>query len=351
MRSNSDSPPVTIKDVARACGVSTQTISRVLNNRADVSEATREKVLAVIDQMAYQPSALARGMRQMSSTLGVIIAGLKYKGISTTLKGIAQAAEARGFSIILKELPTFGPMDMRPLIQSLMSQQVRGIIYAAPQVGDNWASVRRVLSKRTPPMVFLKGNPLAAPMTISIDNYVGGYMMTRHLIERGYARIAHISGPLEWWESLERKRGWTQALRDANRPVPDEAWVEGDWSPASGFASYRELSRRYPGMDAIFAANDQMALGVLHGVGRDGVSVPESLGVAGYDDLTEAAYFTPSLTTIRQDFRKPGELAVRKLMLLAGLAEEDAEAEPDAIMLAPTLVARDSTRRGGAPKP
>jgi DNA-binding LacI/PurR family transcriptional regulator len=341
---------VTIKDVARACGVSTQTISRVLNNRTDVSKVTREKVLAVIEQMDYQPSALARGMRQMSRTLGVIIAGLKFKGISTTLKGIVQAAEARGFSIILKELPTFGPMDMQPLIQSLISQQVRGIIYAAPQVGGNWASVRSVLTSRTPPMVFLKGNPSTAPMTISLDNYSGGYMLTRHLLEQGYGRIAHVSGPMCWWESTERKRGWSEALRDAGLPAPESACVEGDWSPAGGLSSYRALVNRYPDMDAVFAANDQMALGVLHGVWRDGRSVPGSLGVAGYDDLSESAYFTPALTTVRQDFNKLGELAVRKLMLLAGLAGEDAEVESDAIMLEPTLVVRDSTRKGAAKK-
>ncbi len=344
MPPNARKSKVTIKDVARACGVSTQTISRVLNNRSDVSSATREKILAVIDQMAYQPSALARGLRQPSNTLGVIIAGLKYKGVSTTLKGIAQASEARGFALILKELPTFGPMDMGPLIQSLMSHQVQGIIYAAPEVGDNWLSARRALTRGAPPMVFLKGNPSAAPMTISIDNYAGGYMLTKRLVELGYRRIAHISGPLEWWESRERRRGWIQALRDAGRDAPEEAFVEGDWSPASGLASFEQLKSRYKDMDAVFAGNDQMALGVLHGAWKHGVNVPEKLGVAGFDDLSEAAFFTPSLTTVRQDFHKPGELAVRKIMALAGLSEDDREVEPEAIILDPVLVERGSTR-------
>lgn len=336
---------VTIKDVARACGVSTQTISRVLNNRQDVSDDTREKVLAVIEQMGYQPNALARGMRQKSRTLGVIIAGLKYKGISTTLKGIAQASEERDFTLILKELPTFGPTDIRPIVHSLMSHQVQGIIYAAPEVGDNWAAALRMNSRQTPPMVFLKGNPSTAPMSISIDNYSGGYLLTKHLIEQGYKNIAHISGPMDWWEAHERKRGWTQALRDAGLPVLDGAFVEGDWSPGSGLAGYETLRKKAPSIDAIFAGNDQMALGVLHGASRDGVQIPEQLGVAGYDDLTETAYFSPALTTIRQDFHKPGELAVRKLMLLAGLAEDDEEAQGDSIMLTPTLVVRRSTQR------
>ncbi len=347
MYPNAPRSKVTIKDVARACGVSTQTISRVLNNRSDVSPATREKILAVIDQMAYQPSALARGLRQPSNTLGVIIAGLKYKGISTTLKGIAQASEARGFALILKELPTFGPMDMSPLIQSLMAHQVQGIIYAAPEVGENWLSARRALTRNAPPMVFLKGNPSAAPMTISIDNFAGGYMLTKRLIELGYRHIAHICGPLEWWESRERRRGWQEALRDAGRDVPEEACLEGDWSPAGGLDRYDRLKSLYPAMDAVFAGNDQMALGVLHGAWRDGVNVPEALGVAGFDDLSEAAFFTPALTTVRQDFHKPGELAVRKLMVLAGLCENDPEVEPSAIILEPSLVERASTAKTG----
>lgn len=139
----------TIKDVARACGVSTQTISRVLNDRVDVSSSTREKVLAVIDQMGYLPSAYARGMRQQSSTLGVILAGLQHKGISTTLKGITIEAQNHGFDLILKELPSFGTANMKPLIQSLMTQQVMGIIYAAPEVGDNWLRVQESI----PPIV------------------------------------------------------------------------------------------------------------------------------------------------------------------------------------------------------
>ncbi len=122
---------VTIKDVARACGVSTQTISRVLNDRTDVSRSTREKIVAVMEEMDYQPSALARSMRQQTKTLGVIIAGLHYFGISTTLTGITQAAENRGFNLMIKELPSFYSMEMQPLIQSLTAHQVQGIICAA----------------------------------------------------------------------------------------------------------------------------------------------------------------------------------------------------------------------------
>lgn len=338
---------VTIKDVARECNVSIQTVSRVLNNRSDVSDATRDKVQAVIDGLGYQPSIIARGMRRQSDTLGVIISGLRYTGVATTLNGVARASEERGFTLILKETSSMDCRDVLSFIHSLMAHQVRGIICAAPQVGSNWTILQQSLPAKTPPLVFLKGNPLAAPVTVSIDNYAAGYKITRHLIDRGYTRIAHINGPRDWWESIERERGWRQALIEAGLPVHDRAVVAGDWSPASGRESYLRLLKGYPEMDAVFAANDQMALGVLHEAGLRGVNVPESLGVAGMDDIPESAFFTPALTTIRQNFHQLGDLAVRKLLYLAGTTPDDECVAKDTIIIQPEVIARRSTNRNG----
>jgi len=337
---------VTIKDVARACGVSTQTISRVLNDRADVSPATREKVLAVMQQMEYQPSALARSMRQRSTTLGVIIAGLNYVGISTTLFGITQASQGYGFSLLLKVLPTFDSPDMQTFIQSLSAHRVEGIIYAAPEVGDNWRTVQKFLNDQMPPVVYRKGNPPSAPPTISFDNFAGAYAITNHLIEQGYTRIAHIAGPLDWWESRERKRGWMRALLDADLPAPESAVISGDWSTASGAASLDTLLAQYPEMDAVFAANDQTALGVLSAATVKGIRVPHSLGVAGYDDIAEAEYLTPPLTTMHQDFNLLGELAVHKLMGMNDPTTEDPSLSGNTIILPTPLKVRQSTQRG-----
>ena len=339
----SKKPKLTIKDVARACGVSTQTISRVINDRRDVSSTTRDKVLAVIEQMGYQPNALAKSMRQGSRTLGVIVTGLQYMGISTTLNGIAQAAQMNGYSIIVKELQGFESTEMQPLIQSLISHQVRGIIYAAPEVGDNWSIVQRSVTSQTPPMVFLKGNPSSAPITISIDNYNGAYLVTRYLIERGFRNIAHISGPLSWWESRERVRGWRQAMQDTGNEIADQALIEGDWSTETGVSCFAHLLRTYPKMDAVFAANDQTALGILHSAWKKGISVPEQLGVAGYDDIPESAFFTPPLTTVRQNFHRLGELGVKKLLEMGITEKSDPALADNTIILRPELVIRSST--------
>ncbi len=336
---------MTIKDVANACGVSTQTISRVINNRVDVSPATREKILAVIEQMGYQPSALARGMRQKSRILGVIVTGLKYKGISTTLNGIVKAAEQFGMSIILKELAVFGVKDTQPVIQSLVAHQVQGIIYAAPEVGENWFTVQENINTQSLPMVFLKGNPSSAPLTISIDNYYGAYLITSHLIEQGYQRIAHITGLTSWWEAKERKRGWHQAIIDNGLELDDRACVEGNWSSDMGLKAFETLLAQYPEMDAVFAANDQTALAVLHGAWKKGISVPNQLGVCGYDNLSESRFFTPELTTIHQDFHRLGELAVRKLLKLISPERQDEEVEDNSIIIKPELIIRSSTQK------
>lgn len=340
----SNKSTVTIKDVARACGVSTQTISRVINERSEVSPATREKVLAVIRQMGYQPNAVARSMRQGSRTIGVIVTGLKYKGISTTINGIAQQAQKRGYSIIVKSLESFDSRGMTPLIQSLISHQVQGIIYAAPEVGDNWSIIQQSLEGHNLPMVFLKGNPSSAPLTASIDNYYGAYLITRHMIECGYKKIAHISGPLSWWESRERARGWRQALLDTGQSIQDEALIEGDWSTERGVEAFADLYENYKGMDAVFAANDQTALGVLSYAWENNISVPKELAVGGYDDISESRYFTPPLTTIRQNFYRLGEIGVDKLLTVgSGKKVDDPLLKEDTIILKPELIIRSST--------
>jgi len=338
-------PKVTIKDVARACGVSTQTISRVLNDRVDVSQDTREKILAVIEQMGYQPNAFARGMRQRSTTLGVIITGLQHKGISTTLKGITLEAENNGLNLILKELSSFKASNIKPLINSLMAHQVMGIIYAAPEVDDNWTHFLTNLPQHCPPMVFLKGSPSSAPITISIDNYQGGYMMTQHLIDEGYRHIGHISGPLSWFEARERKRGWAQALHDRGMSNSVRIFAEGAWDPASGHAAFEHLIHEHPETDALFVANDQMALAVLHAAWQRGLQVPEQLAVAGYDGISESAFFIPPLSTIRQDFRGLGAMAVNKIKQLQDPDKISHEAIPDAAIIMPELVVRQSTLR------
>src|SRR5512146_161337 len=232
----------TIKEVAKVAGVSTQTVSRVINERPDVAPETRERVQRVIERMRYRPSALARSLiQQRSYTLGVVTAGLKHIGPSRTLNGITSAAEEAGYSLLLKELSRYDAEDVVPIFQALFSRHVDGIIWAVPEVGENRNWVDRQSLDLKIPIVYLAMEPKQTISTVSIDNYLGGRMAMSHLLEQGYRRIGHISGPMDWWEARERVASWRDALSDAGLEIEDTHCVDGNWSPASGGLAIEKL--------------------------------------------------------------------------------------------------------------
>jgi len=332
----------TIKDVALACNVSTQTVSRVINKRPDVSPETRELVEKAIAEMGYQPSALARSLvQQRSYTLGVIMAGLKYVGVAQTLNGIAEECENSGYAVFLKELPRFDTPDIVPVIESLMAHHVEGIIFAGPEWNENVKVAQSQLPSFCPPIVFMKCQPNPNYTTISIDNYGGARSAIDYLLGLGRRHIGLITGPLEWLEARQRKQGWEDALKSVGIEVGPQKWALGNWNTGSGEAAFAELLQKYPAMNAVFASNDQMALGVLHYAHAHGIRIPEDLAVVGFDDLAEAPYFTPALTTVQQPLRELGGLAVKTLL-------EQIEGDPAShagrtLTLQASLVVREST--------
>ena len=338
---------LTIKQVASAAGVSTQTVSRVINARPDVSLDTRKRVQSVIEEFGYQPSALARSLiRQRSYTLGVVTAGLKYIGPSRVLNGIAGAAESLGYSLLLKELPQFDSNDVYPIFQTLLSRHVDGVIWGVPEVGPNRDFIDRLNLDSEVPVVFLTMAPRDHLKAVSIDNYEGGRLAVAHLLEQGYRRIGHIAGPLDWWEARQRMAAWQDTLREAGLEAGAENTVEGNWSSASGAEAIERLLRQYPAMDAVFVANDQMALSVMQAACQKGINIPEQLGVVGFDNISESAYFWPPLTTIEQDQHALGKIAVEEVIRMIGYQWSGAVAPaPTPVRLSPTLIVRQSSVR------
>ena len=338
---------VTIKQVASEAGVSTQTVSRVINGRPDVSPETRERVQNVVERMRYQPSALARSLIQRRSyTLGIVTAGLKHIGPSRTLNGITQAAEDAGFALLLKELPRFDADDIIPILDALISRHVDGIIWAVPEVGENRKPFNSLPLHLSVPIVCITMEPRQGLTSVSIDNYLGGRLATAHLIEQGYRRIGHISGPLDWWEARQRMAAWRDTLKEHGLEAGDSQWVEGDWSSASGAQAAERLFTQYSNMDAVFVANDQMALSVLQSVCWRGRRVPDDLGVVGFDDMAESAFFSPPLTTIHQDQYNLARIAVEEItkIIESGWPDGQAPMERKPVLLAPTLVIRQSSQ-------
>ena len=338
---------VNIKDVATKAGVSKQTVSRVINERPDVSPATRKRVKEVIEQVGYRPSALARSLSSKRSyTLGVVIAGLKHIGPSTLLNGITSTAEEAGYCLILKELPSFIYDEIEPIFQEFFSRQVDGIIWGVSEVGENRKRLNELHFDQKIPLVYLTMEPQKDITVITEDNYFGARLAVTHLLEQGYCRVGFLSGPLEWWEARQRMKAWKDVLSEAKMEIQDSHWAAGNWSSASGAVSAELLFEQFPEMDSIFAANDQMALGALQVIHQKGLRIPEDIGVVGFDNIPESANFWPALTTIQQDQGRVARAAVEELIKIIESGWKGLDPiDPHSILLEPTLVVRRSSLR------
>ena len=334
---------VTITQVAREAGVSTQTVSRVINNRPDVSPHTRERVEGVVARLGYQPNAIARSLiRRRSQTLGVVATGLEYFGSTRTLAGIERAANRLGLSLLLCLLPEPATDNGERVMRSLLARQVDGIIWAVPEIGDNRAWLRATVPQLGVPVVFLSMAPRDGLPVLTMDNRGGGQLAVAHLLAQGYQKIGLITGPDDWWEARERQAGWQAALALAGRPAEAHQRVAGDWSASSGERGLHQLLAQYPELDAVFASNDQMALGLLQAARRLGRRVPDDLAVVGFDDIPEAAYFFPPLTAIRQGLTELGAQAVLAITHHIDAADEDGP-RPKPHALEPELIVRASS--------
>jgi LacI family transcriptional regulator len=336
---------VTISQVAKESGVSSQTVSRVINNRQEITPETRQHVQEVIKRLGYQPNAIARSLSQRRShTLGVVTSGLEYYGPSHILVGVEQGANREGLSILLNLLHQPESENIGPIVNGLMSRQVEGIIWAAPEIGNNRSWFRETIPQLAIPVIFLGTQPRDDLHVVEIDNRNGAYIATEHLLERGYRKIGLITGPLTWWAASERRRGWQEALTAANIPFTDSQVVEGNWSAESGERGLHELLEKFTDVQAVFACNDQMALGLMQAARTLGKRIPEDLAVVGFDDIPESAFYYPPLTTIRQGLYELGQAAVQTFVRIRE-AEQRGEPAPSAqtVWLQPQLVIRAST--------
>ncbi len=254
-----------------------------------------------------------------------------------------------GYSISLNLIHEPETDDVDGLLNGLFGRQVDGIVWAIPEVGDNrrWS---RTTSPTFPVPVMLVGGMAdeSSMPSIGIDNRAIGRLATEHLIAGGARRIGIITGPLSWWEARQRHRGWRASMEDHGLPAPESLVVEGDWSPNSGEEGLRTLLAQRPDIDAVFASNDQMALGVLHAIHQVGRPVPDDLSVVGVDNIAESSHFWPSLTTVHQPLRDAGALAVRQIdqWISARLSWRTPDGPPPspAMLLQPELILRESSR-------
>jgi DNA-binding LacI/PurR family transcriptional regulator len=325
-----------IFDVARLAGVSHQTVSRVLNDLPNVRPATRLRVEDAIKQLRYRPSTAARSLvTRRSRTIGLITTGSPDYGPSSTLLGFTEAAREARYLVSISSMLQTDAASMRSAVDQLLAQNVEAIVLIAAHRGALEA-IRGI--ELGVPLVAVESSGRLGFHSVSIDQYQGAVVATTHLIELGHRSILHLAGPEDSMDATERVRGWRAAL-SAHGLVAREPAV-GDWSPGSGYRLGQALAAEYAveGFTALFAANDQMALGAMHALSQHGIRVPNDVSVVGFDDIPEAEHFTPPLTTIRQDFAELGRTVMSTLLelLLDGTLEQ-------APHPAPTLVVREST--------
>src|SRR5215212_4922334 len=329
--------PAVIRDVARLAGVSHQTVSRVLNDSPSVRPETRERVLTAMTQLDYRANPVARALTTgRSRTLGVVTFDLSLFGPASTLAALERAARDSGYSVSMVGLESLERSAVIEAVERLRGIGVDGALVIAPHLP---ATTGLYDLPDDLPVVAVEGAPHGVPV-VAVDQRQGARLATEHLLELGHETVHHVAGPPGPDADL-RIAGWREALDGAGARVPP--LLGGDWSAESGFDLARQLLERR-NLTAVFVANDQMAIGVLRALFEHGRRVPGDVSVVGFDDVPEAGFFIPPLTTVRQDFDEMGRHGVRVLLE----AIESAEPRPDTRTMIPTTLV---TRASSGPPP
>ena len=333
----------TLKDVAREARVSTATVSRVINGHGNVNDATRTRILGVVERMRYVPDSVARSLSTgLTNTIGVLLPDLYGEYFSEIIRGIDQAARRRGLHLLLSGV--HGSAAEAALAISALRGRVDGLLIMSPYadsefLADHFADDTPAVLMNSP----VRGN---SHSSFCLDNRGGARAMVEHLARCGHRRLAFIAGPGDNCDAAERLAGYREALAAIPSAAP-EIVVAGDFSEDSGYRAGQELLALATRPDAVFAANDMMALGCLSAFNEAGVSVPNAIALAGFDDIPIARYVSPPLTTVRV---RMAELGASALQRLAATISAPDTTPATAETLPAELVIRASSGAHGSPR-
>lgn len=326
-------PEPNIRQVATAAGVSHMTVSRVLNGHPNIRASTRSRVLQVIDELGYRPNSAARALAtQRTRRIGVVVESAVEYGPLSTVRAIEYAAREAGYSTSSLALSDGDRISPEEAVRRLGALGVDALCVIGPR-SSSVTALRRI--EIPVPVLVVKAEPDPVFLTVAVDQSSGATMAVDHLAELGHRDVLHIAGPLDWLDARARERAFhsrTRAWSMRERPI-----VVGDWTADFGYEFARGVAG-VPEYTAVFVANDEMALGVVHGFHDAGIRVPQDVSIVGFDDLPVARHFLPPLTTVRQDFHELGIKAVDALR-----AAIEGREIPQNTRIPATLVARAST--------
>lgn len=302
-----------IRQVAAVAGVSHMTVSRVLNDHPNIRPDTRRRVLEAIDELDFRPNHAARALAsQRNRRIGVLVEATAAYGPTSALRGLEQAAGRAGYSVTSVTRDEDDSLTPKAAVERLKDQGVDAMCVIAPR-STSIAALRTLVIGL--PVLVVKADADPDFMTLSVDQRAGTSLVVDHLAGLGHRNILHLAGPLDWLDAKSRERAFHARMRE--RGLPNRPSIVGDWTADFGYDFAKGLRRR-PEFTAVFVANDEMALGLLHGFAERGIDVPGEVSVVGFDDIPLSSHFLPPLTTVRQDFYAVG---VRVLEVLVAAAE------------------------------
>jgi LacI family transcriptional regulator len=329
-------PKVTIADVAKQAGVSTMTVSRVLNGRGEISEETRERVQSVIDRLSYRPSSLARNLKtQRTHTIGLIVPDITNPFFPEIVRGAEDIAAEEGFAVILCNTVRNPERERKALIL-LEDKRVDGLILCSSGLPDD--ELIPLLKQQSAVVVFDRVLDKAVAGTVKIDDVYGAISATNHLLQIGRQRLAFLAGPGYYLGSEQRRYGFRVALETRGFKPDPELEVACEPDETGGLEATKLLLEKDPTIDGIFCFNDLVALGALRACSELGIKVPEQIAIVGFDDIRLASLTTPQLSTLQVDKLKLGQVMVQ--MLLERM--RDAATARSEYLIRPHLVVRQS---------
>jgi DNA-binding LacI/PurR family transcriptional regulator len=334
---------VSIKDIAKAAGVSHSTVSRALSDSPLVSDETKARIQRLAQEMGYSPNTLARSLvTRQTYTIGVVVTTIADPFVAEVVQGIEATAHDYNYTVILC---SSGAQPEREIaaVEMLRSKRVDGVIVTSSRIG---ALYLEHLERIGAPIVLINNHNESSgryTFTVTVDNRHGGYLATEHLVQLGHRRIAYVTAPADHSSDLDRMAGYRQALI-AGGIEPDPALiVPGNGRADGGEQALPALIELSEPPSAVFCYNDMTAIGLMHAARQVGLSVPGDMAVVGFDDIPFASYFYPPLTTIAQPKIEMGRLAMKMTLSLMTIGEENHEEEISNVVVRGTLVVRAST--------